>query len=134
MELDGFVNASALLKGGVYVLLFKGKVIYIGKSKCMLTRVYAHKSLHKRRPGSDVPKWLPVKGIEYDEILVRPCALSDVDRLEQEMIKLYKPRYNVMHVGHKVSMPITLRRGNVEIVLNRRTPAPSKHPIIERRL
>ncbi len=132
MEIPGFFGVSDVLRGGVYVLVWKGEVVYIGKSKCMVARIYAHRSLHRRHPGSDVPKWLKVKGIKFDEIHVKPCLLSDVDRVEQEMIRLYKPKFNTYHVGARPTGPIPLKIGNIEIMLGGPvTPAKAQ---IERRI
>jgi len=134
VEIPDFINATSALSGGVYVLVHKGKVVYIGKSKCMLVRIYAHRSLNKRHPGSDVPKWLQVKGIAFDEIHIRPCALSDVDRIEQEMITRYKPKYNVNHVHPMIKAPIPLRIHGVDIVINPTAAMIASKPVIERRI
>lgn len=135
MELPGFVDITNSLKAGVYMLVYKRRVVYIGKSKCMLTRVYAHRSLHKRRPGSDVPKWLPVKGIQFDEIWVRPCTFDEIDKIERELIALYKPKFNSNFVGREVTMPITLKHGEIEITLNKpRTAQTVPYVKIERRI
>lgn len=95
MDLFGFFDASDMLKAGVYALVYRGEVVYIGKSKSMLGRVYTHRQVWRSRKGGKVPSWLPVKGILFDEVHIRPCRLEQLDTLEAEMIKLYKPRGNV---------------------------------------
>lgn len=95
MELEGFVDASAMLQGGVYALVHHGNVVYVGKAKLMLGRVYNHRVAWGKKSGKAV-RLKPAKGILFDSIWVRPCALADIDDLEYAMINLYKPRYNSM--------------------------------------
>lgn len=96
MQLADFFNASEILRSGVYILVHRGVVIYVGKSKCMLARIYTHRNVwaSKRRGKAEVPWWLPIPGIHFDEIHVRPAALHLLDELEREMIELYKPKFN----------------------------------------
>ncbi len=93
MELEGFVDASAMLQGGVYALVHRGVVVYIGKSKVMLGRVYTHRSAWGRKSQKAVGL-KPIKGILFDAVWVRPCSSAEIDDLEYAMINLYKPRYN----------------------------------------
>lgn len=95
MELGGFIPAGDILKSGVYALVFHGQVVYIGKSKCMLQRLYSHRNLSGNR--ANIPKWMPssVRGIKYDDVHIRPCSLDVIDELESEMINLYKPKLNI---------------------------------------
>lgn len=93
MELEGFINASAMLQGGVYALVHRGIVVYVGKSKVMLGRVYTHRVAWGKKSKAAVGL-KPQKGILFDAVWVRPCALVDIDELESAMINLYKPRYN----------------------------------------
>lgn len=128
MELGGFIIASDILKSGVYALAYRGEVVYVGKSKCMLGRIYSHRSLR----GKKALPWLPIKGLLFDEIFIRPCHPDAIDELEYEMINLYKPRHNIAlkHSG-KTKSPITLTIGGVEVTINRPRP---QALIIERRL
>ncbi len=92
-ELAGFLPAGEMLKAGVYALMYKGRVVYIGKAKCMLVRVYSHRSLAGRKV---IPRNLPTsaKGVKFDDCHIRPCSLDVIDELEREMIELYRPQYN----------------------------------------
>lgn len=93
--LEGFINATAMLRPGVYALVHGGVVVYIGQSKKPLSRVEAHRSLWGRKQRSPAPGWLPIKAILFDEVHVLPCRVEDLDRLEAALINLYKPKYNV---------------------------------------
>lgn len=126
MELTGFADVSQVLRAGVYALVKNGVVIYIGKSKSMYQRIYTHRTTASRAArGKAIPTWLPIKGFVFDQVFVRPCSVDDLDRLEAEMINLYKPRFNEsLKNGLKVTAPIVLKVAGAEVVLNRPTPAP----------
>lgn len=130
MELAGFANISEILKSGIYVLVLRGTIVYVGKSKNLYSRIYTHRSMYNRkRRGGAAPDWLPVKAIKFDEVHVRPCHVDLLDKLEYEMINLYKPKYNQMlKNGLKVVTPITLSINGASVTLN----APGAH--LERRI
>lgn len=131
MELEGFTNISEALRCGIYALVMKGKVIYIGKSKCMLVRIYSHRNA-KSKKGS-LPSWFPIKGIAFDEVHVRVCHPDNLDSLEFDMINLYKPKLNTnLKNNLAINIPHTLKVGNIEILV-----ASGSHPSIgkiERRI
>ncbi len=89
------VNVSALLGAGVYLLYSRGEVVYVGKSKCLLNRIYAH---HYRQRYRDRPHVSDkVEGIDFDGMEVVSCRPSRLDELETALIKLYSPCYNIQH-------------------------------------
>ena len=93
MELEGFADVSGMLQGGVYALVLREVVVYVGKSKMMLSRIYSHRSAWGRKSQKALGL-KPIKGILFDAIWVRACPSAEVDDLERAMINLYKPRYN----------------------------------------
>lgn len=93
VQLEGFIDASAMLQGGVYALCHRGIVVYVGKSKVMLGRVYTHRVAYGQKSRKAVGL-KPIKGILFDSVFIRPCPLAEIDELEYHMINLYKPRYN----------------------------------------
>lgn len=129
VEVTGFINATDMLRSGIYMLVLRGEVVYIGQAKAMIVRIATHRSNARRT----LPSWLPpsAKGIVFDEILIRPCPVHHLDEIERELIVLYKPRHNIAlkHNG-KATGEVTLSRGDHTIVLNRK---PTKG-LIERRL
>lgn len=130
MELEGFQDVSALLRCGVYALCKRGVVIYVGKSKSLYARIYTHKHFANRgAKGKAVPSWLPVKGLQFDEVFIRHCRLEELDLLEHEMINRYKPKYNLSLKNNLKVLPGTITILGVEIQMS---PAP--RPQIERRL
>lgn len=126
---EGFTNASDLLRPGIYILLHRGVVIYVGKSKKMLARVYTHENRYRqkrvknKKAGLD---FIPVPGIQFDEVHVRPARLEDLDRLEAEYIDRFKPRYNTQL--KRPGAPAELRVGKDTLHFR------AQGPKIERRL
>jgi len=109
VELQGFADVSAVLGQGIYALVAQGKVVYIGKAKQMLARVYTHRSNARKRS----PAWLSdlAKGIVFDEVHVMPCHPDQIDDLEHALINFYKPRYNLSlkHFGNpRMKAPLTV--------------------------
>ncbi len=90
LEIEGFCGVGEILRSGVYALVHRGVIVYIGKSKSMLGRVCDHRRLW----GKSRPDWLTIRGVLFDDILIRPCPVDQLDELEFEMINLYKPRLN----------------------------------------
>ena len=134
MELQGFANVSVVLAGGIYALVAQGKVVYIGKAKQMLARVYSHRSNARKRH----PAWLSdlAKGIVFDEVHVMPCHPDQIDDLEHALIHFYKPRYNIQlkHFGNpRVRAPLTVTSpSGVSVALG--GPIPQRQVTIERRV
>lgn len=93
MQLEGFFDVSRILQGGVYALVHRGIVVYVGKSKVMLGRVCRHRETWGKKSTKAVGL-KPIKGILFDAVWIRPCGLDTIDELESAMINLYKPRYN----------------------------------------
>jgi excinuclease UvrABC nuclease subunit len=116
MILDGFIDVSQSLKCGVYALVSQGQVVYVGKSKCMLVRIYSHRNA-KRKSGS-LPSWFPVKGIAFDEIHIQPCHPDAIDELENRMINLYKPKFNtLLKTEAKINNPFNLNVGGIRLTV-----------------
>lgn len=121
VQLDGFSDVSDILRAGVYALVKNGVVIYVGKSKTLYQRIYAHRHTERRAAkGKPIPSWLPIRGFVFDQIFVRTCRLEELDKLEAAMINLYKPRFNESLKAHGriVTAPVTLQIGSAVLHLN----------------
>lgn len=123
MQLEGFVDSSEILKSGVYALVRKGVVIYVGKSKSMIARINAHRKawIDRRKTkaeGSWIANVLGIPGLMFDEIHIRPCPLHFLDTLEREMIDKYKPRYNVQLQTDMIRAPINIVVAGLTLTLN----------------
>lgn len=108
MELEGFVGVGQVLKSGVYALVHRREVVYVGKSKTMLVRIYSHRNVaadKRKGKNKEFPSWYPVKGIVFDDVFVRPCPPEELDRLEREMIAKYRPKYNQLLVPKQALPP-----------------------------
>jgi hypothetical protein len=130
MELAGFRGVGEILHSGVYALVWRGQVVYIGKSKKMLARIYTHKLM----VGKSKSMFTSAVGVRFDDIFVCPCPIEKLDELEKEMINLYKPRYNIhLKSPHFIDQEIPLTIRGITITLNApQTNGP--RPQIERRI
>ncbi len=116
MELEGFTAIGQILRSGIYALVYRREVVYVGQSKTMLIRIYTHRNAWgDKRQGKrrQTPSWSPVKGILFDDVWVRPVAVDQLDAVEREMIAKYRPRYNQKLVP-KIPLP-ELQIGNIVI-------------------
>ena len=98
IEVDGIeeVTVSSILQPGAYALLRNGEVVYVGKAKVLLQRLYAHfNSMKRLREGK--PALPGTKQVAFNGIRVYPCAITDIDALEQGLIRKHCPRYNEKH-------------------------------------
>ncbi len=101
-EINSDVSISELIRQkladmpvnpGVYQYLNKnGKIIYVGKAKNLRNRVRSY--FHKARPVDAKTKVL-VKKIHDIEVIVTDSE-AEALILEDNLIKKYKPRYNIM--------------------------------------
>lgn len=90
MSLSGILSFKALLHCGVYALVKKDEVVYVGKTKKLWIRLYNH--CNER--GKVLPKRSGAKGVPFDDIWVWPCMLGQLDSLEVHLIQKYLPRHN----------------------------------------
>lgn len=120
--IEGFIEVTTILRCGVYALVRDGAVVYVGQSKRMLSRIEAHRSQWAR--STKAPDWLPIKGILFDQVFIRPCRVEDLNTIERQLIDLYKPRFNVKlkaPTPTTTPMVMTLPCGTT-IPLNHRPP------------
>ena len=116
MQIEGFVNVSDVLRSGIYVLAYKGEVIYIGQSKRMLNRLAAHMSAWAAKRKAKQPHIIAKLGIYYDEVHIMPVHVDRLDEVERKLIDLYRPRLNVQHKRPgPSSAPFNLVIGGVSI-------------------
>src|SRR4029077_15051106 len=88
MERNQFMDVGKLLHCGVYALLQRGEVVYVGKSKRPLGRLYSRlkdrgRILEKGESGPQVHG----KGIWFDGVWFAPCMLGQLDVLEVHFIR-----------------------------------------------
>lgn len=89
------VDVPSLMGPGIYALLRGDVVIYIGKAKVLIQRLYAHWNTADRvRRGKLVSDKNNVKTLVFTGIKVFPCHASDLDKIERQLIARYRPKYN----------------------------------------
>jgi len=96
------MNITKLMHCGVYALVRKGVVVYVGKSKQPLMRIFRHvsnrgKPLGQKMFGGYTSPAQDGKGIVFDTIWFLPCMLGQMGTLEVRFIKMFMPKHNVMH-------------------------------------
>lgn len=124
MRLEGFTDSSEVLRSGVYALVAKGKVIYIGKSKSMIARINTHRRKWiDRRKKDPFLSMINIPGLMFDEIHVRPVPIHLLAQVETEMINLYKPKYNVqLKTNAQITAPFNLTIAGRTITVNAKEP------------
>jgi len=100
MEEHGFMDVTKLIHCGVYALVRKEEVVYVGKSKQPLMRIHTHVlnrgKLIKRTVNPEAgPAWNG-RGINFDKVWFLPCMLGQLRTLENYFIRKYMPKHNVL--------------------------------------
>lgn len=96
LDLPGdMTEAEGILGPGVYALVWCGEVVYVGKATQVLQRINSHRTalLNERKRKTTR------KAIPFSTFWFKPCAHSDLDRLEQELITKWQPKFNKLGKG-----------------------------------
>lgn len=113
MPIEGFTDVSDLLGSGIYILSHRGQVVYVGQSKSLYARIYAHRRMQQQKAkgkNAEFPSWLPqrVKGMLFDSVQIRRVPIELLDSLERELISRFKPKHNIQHRGAEAIGTISL--------------------------
>lgn len=123
MQLEGFKDISEILRSGVYVLILRSRIVYIGKSKNLYARIYSHRyAATKEKRGVRLPSFMP-KGIQFDEVQIFPARLDQLDVLERAMIAKYRPQHNTM-LKPPLGQPLRLVIGSSTLTIAAKPPRP----------
>lgn len=98
MWLEGFtggVDLTPVFGPGCYALGRKNEVLYVGQSKVLINRLYVHVGARDRAARGKYRQG--DRMVPFRQVMIWPCEVAELDELEQELIKLYQPRYNVHH-------------------------------------
>lgn len=134
---DGFLDMSKMLGPGVYALVFADEVIYIGKARRLLHRIYAHRNLHERMIKSGKVPSLGyqsgIRPIKFSRVWIFPCQEAQLDLVETQLIRKYQPSRNIKGVSKVLEGPVTLNLNGMEMVFNGPPlPKPVLEPIVRR--
>ena len=97
---EGFLTIS--LRGGVsgvYLLLWKGEVVYAGQSLNVFARIGVHhQTMVRVRKGLRIQTNTMAQEaiVAFDEVRIKHCPKADLDRLEIELIQRYLPHHNTL--------------------------------------
>lgn len=103
MGLEGFEPLSgAASPSGVYALLWKGEVVYVGQAKNVYQRITTHYNRlidNTYVAGFVTPGDIRGMTIRYDSAMVLWTAVEDLKDVEQELIWRLRPKYNRQVLG-----------------------------------
>lgn len=96
--MEDFVELP-LHPSGVYMLVWRGRVVYVGQSVNVLSRVSTHRNNYERalkgKPTYASRSMGDTRVIRFDKAFVKFCEVRELDRLELELIIKHKPEFNV---------------------------------------
>jgi hypothetical protein len=103
---------------GVYVLMWKGEVLYVGKSLNIFHRIGQHvtamrrhkKGLLRYKSKEEVPF------IEFDKIMVKWVPISRIDAEELKLIQRFLPEHNVKM--NRVNIDVSDIPGVAKLIAN----------------
>lgn len=87
-------DLTAYFGPGVYVLGDRDVVVYAGKAKRLITRLYTHRAVLERYRRTGQKKDFLTRVIPFTQAVGCPCREDELDKLERELIALYRPKYN----------------------------------------
>jgi hypothetical protein len=103
------VPIGVFASSACYALVRQGKVVYVGKSTGIFSRLATHMNNFKRVAKGKLPYTYggyclqPV--IKFDEVQIYPCLPSDLTQLEIRLIQEFQPRYN-----KNTKLPVTTEK------------------------
>ena len=89
------IDYSEVLLSGVYFLIDKGKIVYVGKSDCIVTRIGAH--IRDEKKIFDDFKFFSSKTFFWMD------SPKHLEYAEAKCIRKFKPKYN--KIGHNYLAP-----------------------------
>lgn len=95
-RMEGFVRfREVLTPTAIYVLRWRGEIVYIGKSRNVYGRLAKHRQNLARKRAGLRPYLNDGKVFEFDDVWVKWVAIDELDREEQRLISKYRPKANV---------------------------------------
>lgn len=98
-ELDTLLHLPlAWTASGVYFLCEGDEVVYVGRSLSVLHRIAEH---------------IKASVKEFSHVFFLPCAIAELDEIEQRWIKTLNPKYNFVHGERRAPRRNKRTRGTV---------------------
>lgn len=131
----GFIEIGQALKAGIYLLTYKGEVVYVGQSRDLLRRLYEHRLNYLRfKSGKKGHPYSQAKAVLFDGIQILPCNPFELDRLERQYIALHQPKHNKKLKGKVANGPFEISVNGQKIVVGAPEEPPPPGPQIRRRV
>jgi len=122
-------DVSVLMRWGVYLLMWRGEIVYVGQSVKLSARVNTH-IYSKGKKRTQMLGGRQITGPVFDKVMVMFVPKEDLNRVEKELIERYKPRYNERHKN----MPIPAQIKHLLSMLGSPIPEQDTSRFIPRRL
>lgn len=106
--MDGWTDVSEVLRRGIYMLLHRGKVVYIGKARLPLAFIASHRELANRKQET---AWVPARGITFDQVLVKEFSANRIDIELADLLAIYNPKHNKPEIVNFNQTKLTRRLG-----------------------
>ena len=82
------LNGSEMLKPGVYRLSLHGRVVFVGRAKCMLAAIADHRSTCGSKR---LPEWFPIKAVQFDSIEYFPMSYDRTKAFADGLTAIHFP-------------------------------------------
>lgn len=96
-----FPDISTLSATGVYFLIYRGIVVYVGQARSVRQRVGQHISEGRKT---------------FDAVSYHPCDVGDLDALERRYILQFLPKYNQCQLATQVKAHVESKGGDTSNV------------------
>jgi len=83
------IDVSDLLKPGVYLLSWRGKVVFVGRAKCLLTTINDHRTANGT---ARLPEWFPIKRVQFDGFSIIPISYDQTLALVEALTDYHQLR------------------------------------------
>lgn len=97
---EDFVQFSVIGgTSGVYLLLLKGEVVYVGQSLNVFARIATHWCNLQRVRRGKLPysaSFYDMAVFLFDEVRMKLCLVQDLDREELALIQRFRPKHNTL--------------------------------------
>jgi len=115
--MEQVISLSGICGPGVYLLQRGDRVVFVGRAKCLLISIAAHRTAR----GQKLPEWFPIRGVVFDNVSIIPTNYERALLLAEALVKHHKCLTNLRAQYTPAPFPTI-------------TPPPSTIPHIPRRI
>lgn len=90
VAVNGLVDISDILRPGVFLLHNHGRIVYIGKAKCLLAGIAVYRAINRAK----LPSWVTLHRIQFDRVEIIPCDTTRAIELQRALVSMHDPIHN----------------------------------------